>query len=628
MRDDETTGTPLKASRDLPLSERAEGPSVAHLWRPRRPRPGRAWLPHIAAAASGGLLYPAFAPIGWWWLAPLSVAGFSLCTRAAYQGRVTRGRRRPWAAAAWAGLWFGLAFCYLIFRWEAAIATDAMLALCLVEALYFVPLGAALASVSRLRFAAFWQALLWVAEEFFRDRWPFGGFSWGRLAFSQTQSPLTKIVALGGAPLLTFATALAGTALAALVLRVLQARRTRRGRPETGWATAIGWRGSVGWIGVVLVLPIVGNLVPLQTTAGKPVELAAVQGNVPRTGLDAYGQAFAVLDNHAKETELYAQEVAEGKEKQPVAVFWPEDSDDVDPYADTEAYDIVSGAVQAIGVPTLIGTVVDVGADNAQELGIVWNPTTGPGATYAKRHLVPFGEYIPYRAELTKYFSEMSLVPRDFVPGTKPGVLTVGGVKIALVICYEVAFDDMVRSSVQGGGGVLVVQTNNADYAWTDQPGEQLAISQLRAVETGRPVMVAATSGISAYIDASGQIVQQTKQFTAAVISAEVTPRTGQTLAIRLGADPEWAMMILGLLAWAWAAYAGRRRRRLDAAFGVAPESATQTLIDSAVTASSGGGAAAIQAPSEAVGSLPAPGSSASSATTTVNASNARKAHT
>jgi len=112
------------------------------------------------------------------------------------------------------------------------------------------------------------------------------------------------------------------------------------------------------------------------------------------------------------------------------------------------------------------------------------------------------------------------------------------------------------------------------------------------------------------------------------VVADEVTPRTGQTLAIRLGADPEWVMMALGLLAWAWAAYAGRRRRRLAAAFGVTPESATQTVGDSAVTASSGTGAAAIQAPSEGVSSLPAPGSSASSAVISVNASNARKAHT
>lgn len=600
---------------------------MARLWRPRRPRPGRAWLPHLGAAAAGGLLYPSFAPIGWWWLAPLSVAGFTLAVRAAYQARAVGGRRRPWAAAAWAGFWFGLAFCYLIFRWESAIALDAMLALGLVEALYFVPLGAAVGSVSRLRFAPLWQALLWVSEEFFRDRWPFGGFSWGRLAFSQTQTPLTKIVALGGAPLLSFATALVGTAIAALVLRLHRARQTRLDRPQTGWAAAIGWRGALGWAGAALVLPIVGNLVPLQTTAGKPVELAAIQGNVPRTGLDAYGQAFAVLDNHAKLTEQYAQEIAEGKVKKPVAVFWPEDSDDVDPYANSEAYAIVSGAVQAIGVQTLIGTVVDVGPSNAQELGIVWDPNTGPGATYAKRHLVPFGEYIPYRTELTKYFSEMSLVPRDFIPGTKPGVMTVGGVKIALVICYEVAFDDMVRSSVQGGGGVLVVQTNNADYAWTDEPGEQLAISQLRAVETGRPVMIAATSGISGYIDASGRIVQQTGQFVPAVVSAEVTPRTGFTLATRLGADPEWVMMFLGLLGWALAAAAGRRRRRLDAAFGTSPESGAQTAGDSAVTASSGTGAAAVDAPSEGVGSLPAPASSASSVIS-VNASNARKAHT
>jgi apolipoprotein N-acyltransferase len=583
-------------------------------------------LPHLGAALSGWLLYLAFAPIGWWWLAPLSVTGFTLAVRAAYQGRLARGRKRPWAAAAWAGLWFGLVFCYVIFRWESAIATDAMIALGLVEALYFVPLGAAVGSASRLRLAAFWQALLWVGEEFFRDRWPFGGFSWGRLAFSQTQSPLTKIVALGGAPLLTFATALLGTALAALVLRLLKARQERLDRPDTGWAKAVGWRGSAGWVAVALVLPVVGALVPIQTTAGKPIELAAIQGNVPRTGLDAYSQAFAVLDNHAKVTEQYAQAIAEGKAKQPQAVFWPEDSDDVDPYTNSEAYAIVSGAVQALGVPTLIGTVVDDGANKAQELGIVWDPNTGPGATYAKRHLIPFGEYIPYRAELTKYFSEMSLVPRDFVSGTKPGVLTVGGVKIALVICYEVAFDDMVRSSVQGGGGVLVVQTNNADYAWTDQPAEQLAISQLRAVETGRPVMIAATSGISGYIDADGNIVQQTKQFTPAVVSAEVTPRTGQTLAIRLGAAPEWVMMALGLLAWAWAAAAGRRRRRLDAAFATAPEPAPEStplrVGDGAVTASSATGAMGDQASTEAVNSLPAP------ATSVTTVSNARKAHT
>jgi apolipoprotein N-acyltransferase len=614
----------LPSSRDLLLSEQAEGPSVAHLWRPRRPRPGRAWLPHLGALASGGLLYPAFAPIGWWWLAPIAVAGFTLSVRAAYLGRMARGGKRAWAAPAWAGLWFGLAFCYTIFRWVDVIGVDAMVALGLVEALYFVPFGAAVASVSRLRFAALWQALLWVAEEFFRDRWPLGGFSWGRLAFSQTSTPLTRIVALGGAPLLTFATALVGTVLAALVLRAYGGRRIRLDGPDAGWAKALGWRGSLGWFGAALVLPIVGNLVPIQTMAGKPVELAAVQGNVPRTGLDAYGQAFAVLDNHVQATEQFAEAIAEGKAKRPVALFWPEDSDDVDPYANAEAHALVSAAVASIGVPTLVGAVVDVGTDKAKELGIVWDPNTGPGATYAKRHLVPFGEYIPWRAELTKYFSEMKLVPRDFVSGNTPGVMTVGGVKIAEVICFEVAYDDMVRSSVLGDGGVLVVQTNNATYGWTDQPAEQLAITQLRAVETGRPVMVAATSGISGYIDASGRIVEQTRQFTPAVVSAEVTPRTGQTLAIRLGAAPEWAMTGLGLLAWAWAAAAGRRRKRHEAAFATAEPAASADPCDGAVTTASVGGVTADEDTVKAVSSLPAPATSSASS---VIVSNARKAH-
>jgi apolipoprotein N-acyltransferase len=586
---------------------------VAHLWRPRRPRPGRAWLPHLAALGSGLALYPAFAPIGWWWLAPLSVAGFTLAVDAAYRGRIARGQRRPWAAGAWAGFWFGLAFCYIIFRWVEVIGVDALVALGLVEALYFAPLGAAVASVGRLRGAAFWQALLWVAEEFFRDRWPLGGFSWGRLAFSQTQTPLTKVVALGGAPLLTFATALVGTVLAVWVRRAARARALRREEAEApSWASALGWRTATAWLGCALILPLVGNLVPIQTTAGKPVELAAIQGDVPRTGLDAYGQASAVLDNHVRVTEQYAAEIAAGKAPQPVAVFWPEDSDDVDPFTDPAAYAEVSQAVADIKAQTLVGTVVVVGQSNAQELGIVWDPQSGPGESYAKRHLVPFGEYIPFRAELTKYISELSLVPRDFIPGTKPGVLTVGGVKIALVICFEVAYDDMVRSSVLGDGGVLVVQTNNATYGHTDQPAEQLAISQLRAVETGRPVMIAATSGISGYIDASGRIVQQTAQFTPAVVAAEVTPRTGLTLATRLGAAPEWAMMGLGLLAWAWAAAAGRRRRRLALAFQTA---------DNPVTGSSAPGEPAGDSASDTVGSLPAP------ATNTL-VSDARKART
>lgn len=524
-------------------------------WRPslRRPRPGRHWLPQLAAAGFGALLVPAFAPVGWFWLAPLCVAGYTLCARAAAGIRSARGLRHPAAAAAWTGFWFGLTFSILMFKWVTVVGTDAWIILGFLEALYFIPFGAATAAVARLRGAVLWQALLWVAEEAARDRWPVGGFSWGRLAFSQTHTLLTPLAALGGAPLVTFATALIGTLLAAFALTVYQAVRTTDGaRAAWSWSLA-------AWTLLAVALPAIGWLVPLQTTAGAPVQLAAIQGDVPRTGLDAYGQADAVLQNHLAVTERYAAKVAAGKAPKPAAVIWPEDSDDVDPTTDPVVAAELTAAAQSVGTQILVGTVVSVDANHARNEGIVWDPVTGPGQTYIKRHLVPMGEYVPFESTLRKFISELSRVPRSYVPGSTPGVLTVGGVRIADVICFEVAYDDMVRSSVLGDGGVIVVQTNNATYGWTGQPEQQLAISQLRAVEHGRPVLIAATSGISGYITADGVVHQQTRQFTPAVVAADITPRTGFTLADRVGAWPEAAMAAAALIAWALALRAGRR---------------------------------------------------------------------
>jgi apolipoprotein N-acyltransferase len=529
----------------------------------RRPRPGRHWLPQLAALGLGLLLVPAFPPIGLWWLAPVSVAGFTLAARDAAAQRTARGLPRGAGAAAWTGFWFGLGFCVPAFYWLTTIGTDAWILLSIVEALYFIPLGAATALTGRLPGAAFWQAAAWVGEEAARDRWPLGGFSWGRLAFSQTDTVFTKLAALGGAPLVTFATALAGTVLASFALTGYQAAR-RRGdragdRADRGRVSRAAIAAAAGWVVLAVGLPATGWLVPIQTTAGKPVQLVAIQGNVPRSGLDWFGQASSVLNNHVAVTEQYAAEVAAGKAPQPAAVFWPEDSDDIDPYTDAFAAQEITQAAQAVHTQILIGTVVTVNATQDKNEGVVWDPKTGPGAVYVKQHLVPFGEYIPFRPLVTKFFSEESLVPVDDIPGSAPGVLTVGGVKIADVICFEVAFDDIVRDSVRGGGGVLVVQTNNADYGHTWQPAQQLAISQLRAVESGRPVMIAATSGISGYITPDGVIHQQTGQFTPAVVAADVTPRTGFTLADEVGAWPEIALAFTALAASIAAVYLGRR---------------------------------------------------------------------
>jgi Apolipoprotein N-acyltransferase len=234
-------------------------------------------------------------------------------------------------------------------------------------------------------------------------------------------------------------------------------------------------------------------------------------------------------------------------------VIWPENSSDIDPLADPDASDQIDRAARAIGAPILVGAVLDgPGDDQRRNAGIVWEPNTGPGATYVKRHPVPFGEYIPLRSLARAVSDKVDLVPRDMVAGDKPGALRIGPVTVGDVICFEVAYDDIVRDATTHGGDILVVQTNNATFGRTGETYQQLAMSRLRAVEHGRTVVVAATSGISAVIAPDGSLRWSTSIFTPAVYDQAVTIRPGHTLATRLGAGPELLLTAMALAALAY----------------------------------------------------------------------------
>ena len=297
-------------------------------------------------------------------------------------------------------------------------------------------------------------------------------------------------------------------------------------------------------------------LVPLPVS-GEPVQVAVVQGNVPRLGLGFNAQRAAVLANHAEATRELAADVRAGRVPAPDVVIWPENASDIDPFEDAAAYDLIDEAVQDVGVPVLVGAVLQGPGDGVSNTGIVWDPETGPGERYVKRHPVPFGEYIPFRSLVRQVTDKVDLVPRDFVAGTDVGVLDVGPVRVGDVICFEVAYDDLVRDVVTGGGSVIVVQTNNATFGRSGETAQQLAMGRLRAVEHGRAVLVAATSGISAVIAPDGRTVDSAPVFTREVLSAQVPTRTGTTLATRLGAAPELLLAGLAVVA----AGVGARRR-------------------------------------------------------------------
>jgi apolipoprotein N-acyltransferase len=494
------------------------------------------WMP-VAGGVLGGLsMALAFPPYGWWPAAAIGVALVSLSCR----GRSVR-------AGAAVGLAAGLAFFVPLLSWLSVVGVDAWLLLAGVQALFFAGLGAALAVAGRLVGWPAWTACLWVAQEALRDRIPFGGFPWGRLGFAAAGSPLAPYAALGGVPLVTAAVALVGGLLAALVVR--------RGRQQ---ALALVGTALVATAAFAVPVPTAG------TGAGGPAyaTIALVQGNVPRSGLEAFARRAAVLDNHVAATERLAADARAGRVPAPTAVIWPENSSDLDPYTEPTAAAAISKAARAVGVPLLVGAVID-GPDrnHVRNTAIVWDPAAGPGERYVKRHPVPFGEYVPFRAQLGRLIGRFSLVPNDFAAGKRPGVLTVGPVRLADVICFEVAYDGVVADAVRSGGRVLVVQTNNATYGRTAQTHQQLAMARLRAIEHGRTVLVAATSGVSAVVAPDGSVRQQSAEFTAVNLVSRVALRDQITVADRVRSGPEWAFTLAGLAALG-AAWAGRRRPR------------------------------------------------------------------
>ncbi|MET7762487.1 apolipoprotein N-acyltransferase [Streptomyces sp. NPDC005393] len=500
------------------------------------------------AAVSGLALGFAFPPFGVWPLSLPAVAALALLTH----GRTAR-------QGAWTGFAFGVPFFVLLLKWLSVVGWDAVVGLSVIEAAFLALMGAGLALVSRLPVRALWPlwtACLWVAEEWARDRVPFGGFPWGRLAFANTGSPFTPLAALGGAPLVSFGVALAGGALAAAALTLWRLR-------AAGGLSPRGALPAAGAVAAAAAVTVSGYAVPIPTAADDSVDIAVVQGNVQQAGMDFLGRPMKILNNHVDATLGLAKDIKAGRIKKPDLVIWPENASDLDPFEYREAYARIDGAVKALGVPVLVGALVDHPAKKGyvENQGIVWDPKSGPGASYTKQHPVPFGEYVPFRQELSKVITRLQRVPRDFYPGDHTGLLKVGPARLGDVICFEVAYDEIVRDTVNAGARAIVVQTNNATYGRSGQPEQQLVMSRLRAIEHGRPVITAATSGISAVVSPDGTIEQRTKEFTQDVLTARIPLRDGTTLADRVGAIPEWVLAMVGVLSCAAAIMIGRRGR-------------------------------------------------------------------
>jgi apolipoprotein N-acyltransferase len=493
----------------------------------------------FAAFVAGLVLALAFEPYRMPVVVPFCIAAFVLSVRGL-------GARRALVP----GFAFGVGFMYLLIFWMRVVGPDAWVALATLEAAFFAILGAVIALVTRLSWWPLWTATAWTASEVLRSTGTTGWMPWGRVSYAMVDTPVAAVFPWLGGNGTTLLLALLGSAIAWAAVAL---RQDRRVTPP-------------------VVAGVLGALVPLLApsafawggTSTGTATIAAVQGNVPGDGSDILLDHRQVTANHIDATLRLAEEVAAGSRPRPDFVVWPENSTAVDPFIDEETNAGIRRAAEAMGVPLLVGVVADAPSDDqVLNQGIVWTPDVGAGERYTKRHPVAMGEYIPYRnGLLTRMVGRLSLVPRDMLAGTRDQPLQIADIPVADAICFDVAYDDGIYDQVRNGAQVIVVQTSNATFIHTHQIEQQFAISRLRAIETGRYLVVAATNGISGVIAPDGTVLAKAETRTQRVLLEAVSLYDAVTPGVILGQWIGRASVAIAAFAAMFALFPYRRGRK------------------------------------------------------------------
>ena len=495
--------------------------AVAH-----SPRRGELTARAAASAAAGLAWVLALPPSGVWWLGPVA---------AALLGAAVLGLEARWRALF--GGTTGLVVFAVTLRWATIFTVPGYAVLVVVEA-SFPALAAVLVPRGRWTAIVALPATLTLAE-WLRHQWPLGGLPVSSLALGQVDGPLLPLAALGGPPLLTFAVA----ALGALLLAAITAR---------GWMAGIAVLGGLGLLGVGTLVPSAPGTAP----ASDPLLVAAVQGGGQRGLPAARTGPTDVLGRHLRASDRIDGEVD--------LVLWPENVVDIDgPLHNRGDAAVVSSLAKRLQTPVVAGVTTDapaspddrVGVRRFRNLAVAFAADGTLGATYDKVVRVPFGEYVPARPVVAR-IADLSLIPREAVPGSGPGVLDTEVGRVGVLISFEGLFASRARAAARAGATLLLVPTNAASYVTDDVPAQQVAAARLRAAETGRWVALAGPTGPSAIVRHDGVVQARSRLEVPALLEEQVQPRTGRTPYTVLGDLPVLTVASLAALV----AYRPRRR--------------------------------------------------------------------
>jgi apolipoprotein N-acyltransferase len=460
----------------------------------------------VMIALSAFLASAAFAPIGIWYL---GVFGYSLFLR-----KISKSHRHLWHAFA-----FGFIYNSIVLYWSGKfVGAVPWLLLSFLQALFYLPVGA----IAK-RWGSIWLTIgsLLLMEEI-RSIFPFGGFGWTRIAFSQIESPAAAILPYGGVLALSALTLL----LASLISKIRIGNLAK------------------------LTLVIIGlALIPGNPQGSGSVRLLAIQGNTPSVGLEFNSRAQAVFNLHRDATYKYATGSYD-------AIIWPENAVDIDP----SLYPSVAADIEKLTsdnqAPLIAGVVLkrDGSPVNAS---VMYNSESGVVSTYIKRGLTPFGEYMPLRG-LAEVISPFAATVVDFKPGNELVTHEVAGAALGPIICYEIINDRLV-AEMSLNSDALIVQTNSATFAGTAESRQQLAITRIRALENSRSILSVSTIGISALISANGEVSEATQEDIQASITGDLGLNNHVTFANKWGSLVKYLLLTFIFILGFW----GLRNRRI-----------------------------------------------------------------
>ena len=417
----------------------------------------------LLSCLAGVVLSGAFEPIGKWWLAPIALL--------VHMYAIERTDRKGLSVFV-----FAFTFNAVLLHWTSTyVGSTPWIILSFGLSLLYLPLTL----VGRWGIAAY--PLIFVVLEEVRNRFPFGGFGWARVAYSQADAPYAAIASRGGAISLSAITVL----LTGFVYFALNKK-----------------------VQLVFIVPLLLLFIPSNIATVNQTSVLMVQGNVPKLGLDFNARAKQVFNNHVDETRK-ALAISQKVD----FIVWPENAVDVDPYTNKDVYE----ELESFDKPLIIGAIVGKG-ENLLNTSILWGDKTQD--IYVKQHLTPFGEYIPLRS-LAEKISPLVNQVDDFSPGNQQKIFTIGTAKVAPVICFEL-LDDEILAEAAKSSNLLVVQTNSATFGTSAESAQQLSITRIRAIEHSRNVVSVSTTGISAVIDFNGKVLNQTSMGTAEHVFADI----------------------------------------------------------------------------------------------------------